>query len=155
YALWCGRDALIPLFLEKGPPQTLRDAAGVGDLSRVQVLARSGAPVNDDDVAGHTALYFALLRGHTDVARWLILQGSRAGTHLSVLSAAAHFGRTEIALEELASHPELSRRDAAEAAWEAASGDYLEVLKAILDRHRLDAADLGRCLGRASACSAN
>jgi hypothetical protein len=53
----------------------LLEAAGKGDLSRVQRLVAEGADVKRENALGWTALLRAAFAGHLDTVRWLLFSG--------------------------------------------------------------------------------
>ena len=85
----------------------LGEAAGNGDLKTVRNLVASGAEVNERDDGGETALGYALLGGHIDVADYLYKKGADtnvtdyAGRTMVHLMSTSHF---EESLDWLKSH---------------------------------------------------
>lgn len=154
HAIWSRRADLTSSFLKMSFPQTLRDAAGVGDFARVRQLVESGIPVNDDLAHGFSPLYFALMGKHVEVARYLLAHGAGPSRHGTVLKNAAEFGVTEIVQDQIAQNRELSASEISGAAWYAASGDYVDCLRLVLDCRTLSKDELSRILMRACVCCA-
>lgn len=154
HAIWYRRADLIALLREAGPPQTLRDAAGLGDLARARQLVEDGASINDDRNPPFQALYFALMGRHVGVARYLIEHGGVADSNLSILQAASGFGVVEIVEDQIAARGAGLAAEISGAMWEAASGDHVEVLRLLMDRFFVTRERLDYLLGRASCCSA-
>lgn len=61
---------------EARPAHVLRMAAEAGDLGRVKVLLDAGAPINEVDNVGNSALSMALWRGHLEMAQALVDRGA-------------------------------------------------------------------------------
>jgi cytohesin len=75
-----GRDRLIIYTLTEStvPPLSLHDAAAIGDVNFVASLLEKGTAVDSvGDSFGKTALQYAALRGHRDVAELLLAKGAR------------------------------------------------------------------------------
>lgn len=86
--------------LVSGSDKELLEAAGDGDLDKVQEALGAGANVNAKDENGWTPLLRASGQGHIDVVRALIQAGAdldwQARTGQSALNVAAFAGHTEI-----------------------------------------------------------
>jgi ankyrin repeat protein len=152
HAVWYRMRELVEAFLAVGPPTTLRDAAGVGDLERVRRLVDAGAPINTPEGLFYP-LYFALLGKHVEVARYLAARGAVPSTNLSILETAARWGVIEIVREQLDRHDPSSAAKHYAAAWEAATGDHAEIMSLFLDRSLVTTDRFDDLLGRACCCS--
>jgi ankyrin repeat protein/beta-lactamase regulating signal transducer with metallopeptidase domain len=54
----------------------LSTAAADGDAAKVTDLLKNGAPINETDSAGDTPLYYAVRRGHPEIAELLLAHGA-------------------------------------------------------------------------------
>jgi ankyrin repeat protein len=96
------RPEIVALLRPTGPLQKLIDGARVGDLAKVQqALAQDASLVNQKDASfGATALHWAALRGHRQVAEYLLSQGAdrnaRNGRGETPLQVAIRAKRTEL-----------------------------------------------------------
>ena len=77
----------------------LRNAARLGDVSRLQSILKLGLDVNDADESGQTALHFAADKGNTDCVTALVDAGADTNAAdkdgISVLQAAVIGGDVE------------------------------------------------------------
>ncbi|MET0941550.1 MAG: ankyrin repeat domain-containing protein [Mesorhizobium sp.] len=93
----------------------LHDAVIAGDLARVGVLINSGAPVDEKNNAGETALLLAVKHDKTAIATSLMAAGASINALANnkdtpwLLAGAA--GRTEIIREMIPLGPDLSLRN--------------------------------------------
>jgi ankyrin repeat protein len=78
----------------------LLKASQQGNLTRVQELINQGANVNDFNNHGTTALMFASVNGHHDIARLLIAAGAKVNHANKIgqtaLTFASAYGKTKI-----------------------------------------------------------
>lgn len=65
------RDSITPLIL----------AANLGDLETVKILIKSGADMNITDRMNSSALHYACMRFHADIAKELIMNGCTCNTN--------------------------------------------------------------------------
>ena len=87
----------IGLFLQTSGAVFAADihtAAQSGDVARVTELLESGADVNEASTFG-TALHFAAMRGHVDVARVLLEHDADASANSDALGAPLHLAAKE------------------------------------------------------------
>jgi hypothetical protein len=79
---------------------TLRQAAQAGDLERLELALRQGAPLEVGDEAGRTALLLAVLQGHGPVVSRLLAAGANPNTQdregTSAVQHASRRASTEI-----------------------------------------------------------
>lgn len=91
-------------------------AARSGDLQRLKQLRAHGAPFDQLDRYGQTALMLAAARGHAEVARWLAESGTdlnrTAKYGLSALMLAALYGHIDVAHALLAAGADQTLRSA-------------------------------------------
>lgn len=82
---WLWRESLDPdaravyddkKAIQEGALTDLMQAAGAGDLGRLQELIRYGVNVNERSLNGSTALMFAARNNHVDVVRLLLAAGA-------------------------------------------------------------------------------
>ena len=77
-------------------------AARSGDLQRLKELRAHGAPLDQLDRYGQTALMLAAARGHAEVARWLAECGAN-------LNHTAKYGLSALMLAVLRGHVDVAR----------------------------------------------
>jgi ankyrin repeat protein/beta-lactamase regulating signal transducer with metallopeptidase domain len=61
---------------ERDPVRSLLRAAADGNIEEVKSLISKGADINERGAWGNTALHYACMKGHADVARLLISEGA-------------------------------------------------------------------------------
>ena len=78
--------------------RSLVEASEKGDLNKVQQLLDSGADLNVEDYANHTALYHAAEKGHFNIAKLLLEKGAKVNHESgdSALLWACHYGHVDI-----------------------------------------------------------
>jgi ankyrin repeat protein len=93
----------------------LHDAVTAGDLARVDALLVSGAPIDEKNVAGETALLLAVKHDQTAISKSLMAAGASINAIAKnkdtpwLLAGAS--GRTEIVREMIPLGPDLSIRN--------------------------------------------
>lgn len=76
-----GADRLILYTLTESsePPLSLQEAASIGDIDTVRILIENGTDVDSLDLGDNmskSALYRAVLSGHEEIAKFLLLKGA-------------------------------------------------------------------------------
>jgi ankyrin repeat protein len=81
-------------------PAALREAAGSSDEEICQMLLRSGAPVNSEDVHGQKPIHIASATGHKSLVKllvdWKAQHTALDKTNRTPLYCAAEFGHTDV-----------------------------------------------------------
>ena len=80
--------------------RSLHDACRAGDTERVKKLLDEGAPLDEKDKYGDTALMDAILNGHTEVVRLLLDKGA-------LLDEKDKYGDTALMLASKHGHTEV------------------------------------------------
>ena len=135
--------ALASAALASDPEESLRTAAGAGDLAQVRALLDTGVAVDAPARHGNTALMFAAGKGHLDVVRLLVERGADVNARerffgSSALDAALQGKHSAVALFLL----ERGALDAAAALEDAVQRGDVELAKAALGTGRIERLDL-------------
>ena len=134
--------ATTALLFASAPDAPVADAAMRGDAEAVMALIKSGADVNAPQGDGMTALHWAALDGHPDIAQTLVYAGARIDpiTRLGAytpLHLAAKGGRVEIVGILLGAGANVEARTStggATAMHLAAQAGSAEIITALLDK---------------------
>jgi hypothetical protein len=96
--------------------QSIQDAARDGDLARVKAIAEADpTQVNAKNQHGSTALHWAAIKGHDDVARYLLSKGAQVNIKdtngFTPLHRAAYWGSLDVAQTLIAGKANVNAKD--------------------------------------------
>lgn len=142
-------DAVVQVVLSETPASSdptsptrlsLLESCELGDVETVRLLLASGAPVDQSDPEGWSALFFACDNGHLDSCRVLLENGAQVNrvtptgtTALMIAAAGGYASIVEVLLEHRANARLQSRSGGFTALMEACSGGHYDAATVLLE----------------------